>query len=566
MGYKKEARKVLLDALLYPYGVMWHGYKGNFGMTEENSIYIKDEKVFVSRLCPLKFIYDPSVNISNLGEAQWVGRIINVRLRDVIEDDKLNVSKGLKGYAGFGQKVGTYSSLLTQSSGGDNVNLTPYSKKSLLEYSTKDYQQSTECKFIKIYEIFHRPTKAEARDGKKGKILLLCEEQEKPLRESEWTIKAEGFPTKILEFNELPDAFFGLSDVDTYKVIADQKNVVINLQLRNAQETAKTWVGISKQDANEEDIIKVQKGTNSIITFESGNPRDRMFVSQGGGQASSELYMLDGRIQKNLEDKSGVSDLKRGFLQSGEESATSVKIRSAGGSARPMYRQDIMADFLKESFHYINQLLKQFTPYKDAVRIVGTLDLEWSENPSLDEIQAETDVDIDVYSMLPDNPETELQQLTTVLNMAMQAITQPVIWNKLQQEGKTMNLSPIIQQILMRMKFRDPDAFRNIKASESQGFVSVEQIREAKQNVTASLEGATIDKLPFPPKMEDDHRAKLEVYGSIQELLTKAGQMSEVLNQLIMIQQSILAEIESKESNVGEPVKLTKKQMNEVGT
>jgi hypothetical protein len=37
----------------------------------------------------------------------------------------------------------------------------------------------------------------------------------------------------------------------------------------------------------------------------------------------------------SLEDKSGVTDLKRGFLQSGEESATSVKIRNAGGGARP---------------------------------------------------------------------------------------------------------------------------------------------------------------------------------------------------------------------------------------
>ena len=40
MDYKREARKILLDALLFPYGVMWHGYKGDFGMTEEESIYI----------------------------------------------------------------------------------------------------------------------------------------------------------------------------------------------------------------------------------------------------------------------------------------------------------------------------------------------------------------------------------------------------------------------------------------------------------------------------------------------------------------------------------------------
>jgi hypothetical protein len=101
-------------------------------------------------------------------------------------------------------------------------------------------------------------------------------------------------------------------------------------------------------------------------------------------------------VDKNLQDKSGVSDLKKGFLQSGEESATSVKLRSAGGSARPAYRQDIMSDFLKESFTYTLQLLKQYVSVEDAVRVVGSLDLEWSDNPSEEDLQAEVDVELEL--------------------------------------------------------------------------------------------------------------------------------------------------------------------------
>ena len=36
MKYKQETRKVLLDALLFPYGVMWHGYKG--GQWKDSSL------------------------------------------------------------------------------------------------------------------------------------------------------------------------------------------------------------------------------------------------------------------------------------------------------------------------------------------------------------------------------------------------------------------------------------------------------------------------------------------------------------------------------------------------
>lgn len=70
MKYKQQVRKVLLDALLFPYGVLWHGYKGDFGMTEEQSIDIKNEKNFVRRIAPMNFIYDPAVPISEIDEAK----------------------------------------------------------------------------------------------------------------------------------------------------------------------------------------------------------------------------------------------------------------------------------------------------------------------------------------------------------------------------------------------------------------------------------------------------------------------------------------------------------------
>jgi hypothetical protein len=287
-----------------------------------------------------------------------------------------------------------------------------------------------------------------------------------------------------------------------------------------------------------------------------------MFVASPGGSASSELYLIDQRIQKNLEDKSGVTDLKRGFLQSGEESAASVKLRAMGGSARPAYRQDIMSDFLKESMHYLNQLNKQFLPYTDAVRIVGSLDLEWSDNPSKDEIQADTDVELDVISMLPENPEKEIAQINTFLALMIQALQMPAVMQKIQQEGKTFSLSPLIEQMLVRSRMKDPEIFRNIKPEESEGFVSVQQVREAKANVTAAL---TNQQLPNPPKPEDDHVAKLEVYTSISELLKQMGQVSDVLEQLIQVHTALLQQLQEQEATPNQMVRLKKPTMQTVG-
>ncbi len=546
--YKNETRKTLLDALLFPHGVMWHGYKGEFGMTEEQSMCVKKDKVFVKRISPMRFIKDPAVTFSNLDEAEWVGRIIDIRLRDLVEDDKLDVDKDLiKGFTGFGTKTGLTDIGKNLQRNGEDI--TDIHRRSMIDFADKDFKKSSASRFVKLYEIYLRPTKKEARAGSKGWVLLLTDEQNKPLRVNTWKIKAEGFPAHLLEFNQVPDRMMGIDDVSTYSSIADQKNIITNLQIRNAQENTKVWVGINKGGADEEDIEKVQQGENTIILFDGDTPvGQRMFVASPGAQASSELYIIDQRIQRNLEDKSGVSDLKRGFLQSGEESAASVKIRAAGSSARPAYRQDIMGDFLQNSIHYISQLNKQFIPYKEAVRIVGSLDLEWSENLSEEELQADTDVEIDAVSMLPENPEEELRRMNETLGLMIQGLTEPTIAAKIAQEGKTINLTPMIEKILVRQRIRDPNIFRNIDPQESEGFVSVAELRAAQANVDAALQNQSP---PSPPEEGQDHRARLEVYMGINKLLEQAQQTSDMLTQLIQIQGALLQAEQQKQATPG---------------
>lgn len=555
MNYKREVRKVLMDALMFPHGILWHGYKGEYGMTDEQSLYIKHGEVFVKRICPTRFIKDPNVNFANIDEGKWVGRILDIPLQDLVEDEDLDVNKALiKGFKGYGQKISSslYGGKDTIQTGGqDSIKLTY--KNNLLDYSDKDFQDSKYSKFVRVYELFIRPTKKEKREGKKGFIALITFEQPEPLRVSEWSVKAEGFPSQILQFNELNDAMVGLADIDTYKSIADQKNIITNLQIRNAQENSKVYVAIAADGADEEDVAKIQRGDQTILIFKGDTIQNKMSVQSGGGQASSELYLIDQRIQKNLDDKSGVTDLRRGVLQSGEESALSVKLRANASSARPAYRQDLMKDFLQASLKYINQLQKQYVTFDDAVRIVGSLDLQWSQKPTEEEIQAEVDVEIDAISMLPEDPTVEIQQLQQALALMVQAITTPQIMEKIHQEGKTMNLSPIIEQLLVRMKIKNPEIFRSLKPEESQGYASVEQLREGKANVDAAL---TNQQLPFPPKPEDDHGAKLEMYTAISDLLKKAGQVSDVLEQLIQIHAQLIQELQSKEANVGQKVDL----------
>lgn len=551
--YKKEVQKLLLDALLLKFGVLWHGYKGNFGMTDEQSLFIKDEQVFVKRISPLRFLKDPAVTLSNLDEGRWIARSFDVPLIDLQEDPEIKVDAHLKGKVGFGDRI--YSGSGATMNGMDIMRPATVP---LLDFTDNTYQKSVRSRFVEVIEVFMRPSPKEKREGQKGKVILLTLEQKNPLRKpNAWPYKAEGWPAKILEFNPLNDSQFGMPDLDAYKTIADQKNAIVNLQLRNAQENSKVWVAIATEGIQgEEDLEVIRNGDQTIIMFQGDNVQGRMSVASPSGQASSELYLIDQRIQKNLEDKSFVTDLKRGFLQSGEESAASVKIRAAGGSVRPAYRQDIMADFLKDSFGFLNQLNKQFYTVDEAVRINGSLDIEWSENPSKEEIQADVDVELDVISMLPENPETEIKNLQAVLGLMIQGITEPAVAQKLAQEGKTINISPVIENLLMRLKIRDPEIFRNIKPEESQGFVAVSEVRNAKSNVESILSGNP--NIPAPPAQGQDHSAHLEIYTTILQLIRDIGQTqaSMQLEQLIAIHQQLLQEEMDKEGpEINSPLK-----------
>lgn len=554
--YKNETRKVLLDALLFPHGILWHGYKGDFGMTQEQSLYIKNGNVFVRRLCPTRFIKDPNVNMANLDEAKWVGRIIDIPYRDFVEDDDLYIKdkRKLKAFKGYGDVVGNATIGANQAyqqgrvaGGGDSFKLNNL-KKNLLSYSMDEFQRSKYSMFMRVYEIYARPSKKEAKDGSKGKILLLGFDQDEPYRQNDWVIKAEGFPCKILEFNQIPDALIGMSDIDTYKSITDQKNIITNLQIRNAQENSKNYIAIAKDGANEEDIQKIQRGDQTILMFEGDTINGKMSVQSASAGASNELYIIDQRIQKNLDDKSGVTDLRRGVLQSGEESAFSVKMRAANSSARPQYRQDIMKDFLEESTQYLLGMIKQFMPYEEAVRIIGSLDLQWTAKPTTEEVQAEVDVEVDVISITPENPDDEIQKLNMILQLMTNALNDPAIQQKIATEGMTFNLSPIIQQMLIRMKIRDPDIFRHIRPEESQGFASVQQLRQASQNVQSTLMG---QPPPFPPSLADDSVAKMEIYTTIAQLLGKAGKEAPGLNQLMQVQQAIMQQQQEQEASPG---------------
>ena len=158
--YKKYVRSVLSDALIFNFGVLWHGYKGDFGVNEEGSLTIKKEKVFVSRISPMDFIFDPKVNLNNLESAEWSGRILRRPKEEVYSDKKYKIPKTVNKKSENGLKY---------------EDMTGFE----LKLSDEDVKKLGET--VELQEIYYR------EDGE-WRILVYCEGIEEPIRDDKWVV------------------------------------------------------------------------------------------------------------------------------------------------------------------------------------------------------------------------------------------------------------------------------------------------------------------------------------------------------------------------------------------
>jgi len=93
-----------------------------------------------------------------------------------------------------------------------------------------------------------------------------------------------------------------------------------------------------------------------------------------------------------------------------------------------------------------------------------------------------------------------------------------------------------MEQILYRLKIRDPEAFRNIRPEESMGIASVAELKAAEANIMAAMQG---QMPPSPPEEGQQHPTRIGAYQSAKQLLAIDGKVNQILEQLIQLQAQV---------------------------
>lgn len=551
-GFEEEMDRVSLDLALSPYAVLWQSYAGKFGLRQDETMYVKEDSIFQKRIRPDLFLWDTEGTHEE--EWSWVGRKTLVKLEDVLDDPRYSSEKRrLEGSVGFGDP-------LRKSQGSDAINIGPRVMSDLLDSS---FKESIQSRRVWLYEIWQKPRLRDRLKGRRGKVFVLARDLPKPLFEDSWPLKQEGFPCELFRINPLNDSTLGIPDPKTYLEVVKEKQIETNLILRNLKQNSNLKVILNGSKFDESDVRKFVEGESAVLL--SRDPLQQGDVtSLQAGSVPSAAFQVAQNTDMQLQKQSAITQTRQGIKPPGEITATQAEILERGLESRPTLHQKLISRTLKKLMRKRVQLMKQFFKRQDIVPVMGTLDFEWSDEFSNDDITDEVDIEVDLVSMLPENPAVEIRNLLDMLRIMSDAMANPAIITKIQQEGHMFNFTPFIEQLLLRMNLRNEEMFRPVRPEEGEGFSPNSSLLLARQRAIRAIITGEFD----PPQPGENHDVMLSVYQSLLQLLQAIQAPVGALPQLI--QATELARQQEEESSgkrkAGTPVRSAGDRNNSVPT
>lgn len=454
---KRIIKDVRNDALISTYGIMEIGYEGEISEDAEQGFeYVREDEIYGSRVSPLKFLVDVEAkDCLTFKDARFVGKEYEMSLKDLKEDDYYENTEDIEADSiGYGEKISDGSSKGT---------------KTLLDVAGKDYGDSDDAQKVTMYILWIRPSKVERRHLKKGdpggKVVIMSEQGKKPHKVLKWAYKMKGFPFRGLAFYRDNEQFYPISDVAQYERQIQELDQIRTAQLNHVKDYGQKKILINVDAfASEEEITKLTDGSAGPFIKVNVGDKDVSTAAKvmSFGSAPAEMFMADRKVIEDADRVSGYSDLKRGMVQAGMDTATETREVSAMSAMRFVEKKDEVHDFFQDIARMIVSMVKQFWTSDKAVRRLGTLTPEWTDAFSSKDIQIEDDVEVDIGEMVPTNEIIRKKQAMDLIELTSKGATIPAVRQKLAEEGYEVNLSEAIKDAMYALGVRNDKILQKI--------------------------------------------------------------------------------------------------------
>ena len=455
MQIKKQMKKIVLDTIIYGYGIGKLGWytktiksNKNTETGAEHTELIAEEYPYFLRTSPLDVIFD--ISSKDLDLKRWVAaRYL------------LPVSELKKKYPKAKDIKGEYSIV-----GNDN---------NLFE---KSNMAKEDLERAEVWEIL---------DLVDNKIYLYNDNCDDFLKDEDNPYEIPGGNYKILTFNDIPDNLYPLSDLSQIAQINIEMDKTRS-QLLNHR--AKSQRKIIYEDG----IFASEKDKKAFL---SEDDMSAVGVKQGmidklkifdASMVDANLYNIDALHKDDLNNLSGVGWNQRGVEAPVEKTATEAQIIDRNSNLRNSERLDSVTDYCIDVGKGILVMLQDFLTDDVALQVVDNGDKKWKRF-NKDNIKGTYNIRVDIGSTVKPNAEEERMKFMEFIQFTKDFVD---------EEGKPiLNIKNAVKILTDKYKFSNEEVNKILNTDKSE---DKEKINEGELADFLAQLGGTQPTMGMPPQ------------------------------------------------------------------
>lgn len=353
IGFERETKRALLDSIVYGHGwvkVGWYtrfgqlpagqGVQPKRGQTSDIDIDmdLAYDAPYAYRVSPEMMHVDPDA--TRYEDIRWVAQEYFLPFEKVKEDDLLKYTEDATPLGNDGEHP---------------------ESKSIFKSGSQDAEKD---KWARLYEIW---------DREEENIYVLIEGCDKFSRTVKgWPYRnIRGFPFKFLTLNDAVDKLFPPSPILAWYPLVSELGQIRRTRMEHMNKMVNKIYG--EQGAIEDDQIE-KLGDPSCDYFEV------MDIDKVGNfkglQPDANLYACEEKIEENIREVSGFSELISGSVPYSKLTATTSQIAAQHSTIRFRHATLVMSEFIKECAKDLFYILRDYQDRPMVVRV--------SDNPRAD--------------------------------------------------------------------------------------------------------------------------------------------------------------------------------------
>jgi hypothetical protein len=251
----------------------------------------------------------------------------------------------------------------------------------------------------------------EVWDLREGCIYMISDNDEHcyDFKTNEYRFLDSRHPYVMLKFNDVPDEFYPLSDVEPWEPQLLELNQTRSQMVNHRKRYNRRYV-YSEGVFTTEELAKLEKGDDgSVIATSADDARTAVMPVQDAA-LPPEAYAVEQRVKADITEISGITTYQRGNTSQGAKTATEAAIVEGQSRNRNDERLDVVTTFVGRITKNIASISQKFMTQDLVFPIIGEGAISWVQLNDDRTLAGDFMFEVTYGSSVPINPDVDRQQ------------------------------------------------------------------------------------------------------------------------------------------------------------